>query len=155
MFSATSKTLLPSRCRGERGMTLIEILIALAIMAIAVIAFLAGLTTALRGVTVSDRSVTMEGLAKGELEYVKSAVYTAAPWEYQLPDDPPEWDLDHALPAGYTGYSAQVNACQMADFDPSYAPEDKVQQITVVITHVDTGGRVTSIAVTGLKAVRE
>src|SRR4030042_1075052 len=98
---------------GQRGLTLIEILVALGIIAAVAAVFLAGMATSSKAVMVSQERVSAESLSKSELEYVKSLAYLDAPWDYELPSDPPDWDLTRALPDGYAGYSITVDATQM------------------------------------------
>ena len=78
---------------------------------------------------VSQERVAAESLAKSELEYVKSCDYQDATWSYDLPSSPPSWDTDHGLPAGYTGYSVDVQATCLTGHDP----DDGIQQITVTV----------------------
>ena len=117
---------------GDRGLTLIEILVAMGILAAVAVVFMVGMTTSFTSVMISQESVASESLAKSELEYVKSAAYHSAnvTWSYQLPSDPPSWDLTHALPDGYDGYSAQVDAEKM----PDHLYDDGIQKITVTVT---------------------
>jgi prepilin-type N-terminal cleavage/methylation domain-containing protein len=114
--------------RCERGMTLIEVLIALAILAAVGVVFLLGMTISSKGVMVSQERVAAESLAKSELEYVKSVTYQNAPWSYQLPSGHPSWDPTHSLPDGYDGYSVLVDA-------ESVNGKDNIQQITVDVRH--------------------
>ena len=65
--------------KDERGITLIEVLIALAILGLVAVAFLSGLTTASRALIIADERTTAESLARSQMEYVKSQ-------EYQLAD---------------------------------------------------------------------
>jgi prepilin-type N-terminal cleavage/methylation domain-containing protein len=143
----------PQQRPDQRGMSLIEVTIALAIMALAGVAFLAGMTTMFKGVLVSQNSVTLESLAKMELEYVKGVEYTNADWNYQLPSNPPSsnppsWDPTHSLPPGYDGYTVQVEAERLPDHDP----DDGLQKITVTVSHiVDSAGNKTVLTVSGYK----
>jgi len=117
---------------GDRGLTLIEILVAMGILAAVAVVFMVGMSTSFTSVMVSQESVASESLAKSELEYVKSAAYHSAniTWSYQLPSDPPSWDLTHALPDGYGGYSVQVDAEKF----PDHPSDDGIQKITVTVT---------------------
>ena len=114
---------------GERGLTLIEIIIALAILSAVAVVFLLGMTTSSKAVMVSQERVAAESLAKSEMEYVKSVTYQNAPWSYQLPGSPPSWDLGHSLPDGYGGYSLNVQASLVDGHDP----DDGIQRITVTV----------------------
>jgi prepilin-type N-terminal cleavage/methylation domain-containing protein len=62
--------------RGKsKGITLLEVLVALALLGIIAVAFLSGLSTALKAVKVSDMHSTAQSLATSQLEYVKSQDY--------------------------------------------------------------------------------
>ncbi len=106
--------------RGESGTTLLETLVALAILGIISVAFLSGLTTTSRAAVISDRRATAESLAQSQLETVKQAVYVYEATQYtpiQVPDD-----------VSYTGFSAAIVA------EAIESPDDGVQKITVTIT---------------------
>ena len=139
--------------KEQRGMSLIEMLIALMLLAVAGIAFLSGLTTLFQGVLVSQRSVTMESLAKSELEYVKSLDYvsTEAPWNYQLPSSPPSWDTGRTLPDGCESYTVAVSAVRLDPANDGTATDDGLQQITVSVTR--EGGR--TLTLSGYKVRQE
>ena len=114
-------------------MTLMEVLIALAILASAGIVFLVGMTVSSRSVLVSQKNVAAESLAKSELEYVKGVGYQSAnvTWTYQLPSSPPAWDPSHSLPGGYDGYSIDV----AGSIVPGHTFDDGIQKITITVTH--------------------
>jgi len=119
---------------GEGGLTLVEVLVALGILAAVAVVFLLGMTTSSRAVMVSQESVAAESLAKSEMEYVKSVTYLDAPWSYDIPSNPPSWDPSHSLPSGYDAYSIQVNAAQMEVNPNNPAGEDDgLQKITVTV----------------------
>jgi len=61
--------------RGQRGISLIETLIGLALLGIIAVAFLNGLSTTSRGVMISQESVAAESLAKSQIERIKAQPY--------------------------------------------------------------------------------
>ena len=61
--------------KGERGIGLIEVLIALVILGIIAIAFLGGLATTSKAVLVADIRTTAESLARSQMEDVKNQAY--------------------------------------------------------------------------------
>ena len=128
----------PLHRSGERGMSLIELLMALAIMALAGVAFLAALTTASRGIMVSQNHVTLESLAKSQIDYVKSQPYDDV-------NDPPQYlTQTENIPSGYN------IALLTTRLDPKNDGIDNVdglQQITVTVNHVDSAGNTTAITV--------
>lgn len=101
---------------GEKGAGLVESLIAVAIMAIAVTAFLAAFSTGSLAVRRADKGVTAENLARSQLEYTKSQAYVAAPASY---------DTITPVPAGY---SISSDATSIAGRDAN------IQKITVTAT---------------------
>jgi prepilin-type N-terminal cleavage/methylation domain-containing protein len=126
--------------KKEKGFTLVEVIIALAILGIIGIAFLGALATASKAVVIADERASSESLARTEMEYVKSQDYSFADWSYELPSGtsptgqfPDWWDFDdpHTLPDGYTGFIVTVNAVLLHDTD------DGIQKIIVTITYLD------------------
>ena len=118
---------------SQLGMTLIEVLVALGILAAVAVVFLVGMATSSKAVMVSQKSVASESLAKSEMEYMKSVTYLNAPWNYDLPSNPPSWDPTHSLPSGYGGYSVQVDAVLVPG--PGHTTTDGIQKITVTVTY--------------------
>jgi len=86
--------------KDERGITLIEVLIALAILGLVAAAFLSGLATASRAIIIADERTTAESLARSQMEYVKNQ-------EYQLadPGDEAGYLKIEGIPAGYSIWS--------------------------------------------------
>ncbi len=121
------------RC-GEWGMSLIEVLVALGILAMVSVIFLVGMQTSSRAVIVMQEHVTADSLAKSEMEYIKSAPYHTDnnTWEYTLPSSPPAWDPTHALLTEYAGYSVNVKGERP---DAQHWYDDGIQKITITVTH--------------------
>ena len=118
------------RLKGnETGVTLVEALVALAVLGLIAVAFLSGLTTAAQATFIADERATAESLVRSEMEYVKSQDYVIAPWLYELPTTPPTWDPSHTLPAGYNGYTVNVTA-ELLD---GHETDDGIQKITVTV----------------------
>ncbi|MGB6874276.1 MAG: type II secretion system protein [Dehalococcoidia bacterium] len=127
-------------CQGSSsGFTLIEVLIALALVGIIAIAFLSALSTASMALIVADERATAESLARTEMEYVKNCNYADLPtpsWSYELPSNPPSWDASHALPPGYDGYSLTVEG-NIFDADGDGNDDIDIQKITVTVSRDD------------------
>ena len=79
----------------ERGAGLVEVLVAMAIMAIVLTVFLSALSTGSLGVSVVHERVTAENIARSQLEYVKEIGFT-----------------DHYTPTAisHSGYTATISA---------------------------------------------
>ena len=76
--------------KNQKGLTLIEVLIALVILGIVTVALLTALTTSSRALILADEKTTAESLARSQLEYVKNAEYI----DYSLGTTDPEREPD-------------------------------------------------------------
>jgi len=61
--------------RGQRGLTLVEVLVAVAILAAIGVAFMTAMTTAQRSVGALDEQTQAKALAHSQLEQIKAAPY--------------------------------------------------------------------------------
>ena len=121
-----------------------EVIIAIALLAIVAVAILSGLSTGSRAIFVADERATAESLARTEMEYVRNQDYSSPEeqdnkWDYELPSGttvngyPSWWDPGnpHTLPAGYSGYTVDVSA------EPLPLHGTDIQKITVTVMHHD------------------
>jgi Tfp pilus assembly protein PilV len=99
-----------------RGISLLETVIALFILAVVGVAVVAAVFTGIKSNDVTRTQILGEGLARYELEYVKAISsnnwtgITAQIVPYTIPSaQGPLWDSAHnSLPEGYDGYSVVV-----------------------------------------------
>lgn len=132
--------------KGEKGFSLIEVMIAVLLLGIVSVALLSAVSTASKAVFIAEGQASGESLARSEVEYVKSQDYSAAPWSYELPSEtsptgqfPAWWDEvspPHTLPGDYVNYIVTVIV------EPLYATDNGIQKITVVVS-APSGGTVT------------
>lgn len=103
-------------CR-ESGTTLLETVVALAVLGIIAVTFLSGLVTSSKATFIVDERATAESLARSQMEWVQSASYNITGY-YPAP-----------IPSGtdYINYSANITAESLHD------PDDGIQKITVTI----------------------
>ncbi len=99
----------------EAGFSLVESLVAIAIVSITVVAVLSGFSTGSMALLKTDQRVTAEYLARSQMEDVKSQPYLAAPASY---------NIITPLPAGYS-ISAQATLISGRDAD--------IQKVTVTV----------------------
>lgn len=120
--------------KNERGFTLIEVMLAIALMGIIGIAFLGGLATASRALFLADERATAESLARSQMEYIKKQDYDSN-WNYVVStsqrssSDEPSWWATSPPPylsVDYIDYSASINATPI---------EAGIQRIRVIIYH--------------------
>jgi type II secretory pathway pseudopilin PulG len=69
----------------SRGLTLIEVVIAIAFIGVIAIAFLSALSTASTVLIVADERATAESLARSQMEYVKNQADLPDPGELPIP----------------------------------------------------------------------
>lgn len=152
---------------NSEGISAIEVIIALAILGVAVVAFLEGLSTAFTAASISDERSVAQGLAQSQMEYVKNRDYSPEPsdhtWSYTVTssdrsssDKPDWWDADNPplLSDDYAGYCARVEAVDI-DADGDGNIDDDIRRITVTVYHseeVDENQKVLTLE--GYKADR-
>ena len=100
---------------NERGFGLVETLAAVAILGVAVVAFVLGLSTGSITVREGNQGLVAQSLAQTQLEYVKDYPYDPAATTYPTVDTP-------------EGYSIGVEAGSIPDADTD------IQRITVTIS---------------------
>jgi len=101
---------------GSRGFTLVEVMIAVALIGIIAIAFLSSLSTASTVLIIADERATAESLARSQMEYVKNQ------------DKSPTYEP--SIPPAYeeADYSANITADLL---------KTGLQKITIIIAHDD------------------
>ncbi len=99
--------------KSEQGLSFIEILVGLAIVAVVTTAFMSGMTTTFKGIEVSQERVAAESLAKSQIEYIKVQDYVAVA-DYN-PGDPANRYEPIDIPADLlsAGYSIEINTPQI------------------------------------------
>jgi prepilin-type N-terminal cleavage/methylation domain-containing protein len=69
------RTGLKALARGQRGFTLVEVLVAVAILAVIGVAFLSALSTGYIALVLADEDTVAESLTRTEFETIKNASY--------------------------------------------------------------------------------
>jgi type II secretory pathway pseudopilin PulG len=119
---------------GEKGFTLIDTLVALALLGITALVFLGGISIMFKGSTVADKHVAAESLAKSQWEsikaqnYIETAEYSEPGNSYQLIEIP--GDL-----AGQD-YEIIIEPPQ-AVINPGGGGGYECQSLTVIVRHED------------------
>ena len=105
-------------CR-ESGATLLETVVALAILGTIAVIFLGGLVTTSKAAFMTDERATAESLARSQMEQVINASYNATGYS------------PASIPTGkdYVNYSANITADPL----PLHGPDDGIQKITVTV----------------------
>jgi prepilin-type N-terminal cleavage/methylation domain-containing protein len=112
----------------EKGLTLIEVLVALGILSAVAVVILLGMSTSSKAVMVSQTRVTVEGLAKSQMEYIKSQAYDAV-------SNPLVYAMDPNLNVPQ-GYAVSFTAERMNPKGDDPTNDDGLQKITVTVNHI-------------------
>ncbi len=116
--------------RRESGVTLIETVVAMAILGVIAVTFLSGLAIASKAVFIVDEQTTAENLAQSQMEWGKDTDYVDNATAYSPSPIPGAKD--------YINYSAIITA------EPLHNPDDGIQKLTVTIQR--SGKRVFQLA---------
>jgi prepilin-type N-terminal cleavage/methylation domain-containing protein len=106
---------------GQRGFSLLETLVALAILGAIAVTFLNGVNTAIKTTAVADEHTTAESLAQSQMEWVKRVEYVEEAAAYNPASLPGSSD--------YQDYSVTVTS------EPLFDPDAGLQKITVTVKH--------------------
>jgi len=112
---------------GVRGLTLIEVIVALGILAAVAAVFLVGISISSKGVMVSHQSVTGESLAKSQMEAIRS-------WPYDETNNPPDYQAAKLTDIP-DGYDIEILAERLDPKNDGTANDDGIQEITVTVTN--------------------
>jgi prepilin-type N-terminal cleavage/methylation domain-containing protein len=102
---------------GERGITLVESLVTIAIIAVALTAFAIALSTGSLAVSENKEEVTVQSLARTQMEYIKGYPYNPGATTYPAVSTP-------------DGYSISVAVDPIAD----PAADANIQKVTANIS---------------------
>jgi len=115
---------------SSRGFSMLEVVIAIALLGIIAVSVLSALQTAALALISADRRATAESLARTQMEWVRYSEY-----DYELAEGHPEYGLDPqietALPPNFTVDTTAIRLNK--DVDPN--DDDGIQQITVTVSH--------------------
>ena len=112
-------------CQGSsRGFSMIEVVIAIALIGVIAVAILSSFSTASMALIIADERATAESLARSQMEYVKNSPY----------DDvyPPGYSPD--LGAVPDGYDIDIEAVRLDPEGDGTGDDDGIQKITVIVS---------------------
>lgn len=102
--------------RNEKGFTLVETIIAIALLGIIGVTFLSALNVSLNVLVVTDERQTAMNLAESQMEHIKKQGYLASYSPAPIPDE-------------YSGYSVAIYTEDISSRD------DNIQKIRIVVSH--------------------
>jgi len=126
---------------SSRGFTLIEVVIAIALIGVIAVAVLSALSTASISLIIADKRATAESLARSQMEYVKNQDYI----DYSDPDrDPADYDVICVVimvcPEDYT-VEVVAEPIDPDTYQPyekedgAFEKDDGIQKITVIVSY--------------------
>jgi prepilin-type N-terminal cleavage/methylation domain-containing protein len=109
--------------RNGKGFSLLEVMIAIAIIGIVVAGFMGAMSNAINGALKNDQMETARTLAVGQMEYVKKLPFAAS----YTPGDSTVYDSVQNKFINYNVYSASITAVSAAERNIN------IQKLTVTI----------------------
>jgi type II secretory pathway pseudopilin PulG len=102
--------------RDESGISLVESLVAVAILGVSVTSLIGSLSVGSSSVNIQSEATIAQNLAQTQLETIKSAAYDATGYSYSAVSAP-------------SGYAVSIST------NSSIYANNKIEKITVTITH--------------------
>lgn len=110
--------------KQEKGFSLIEVILAIALLGVVAIAFLSALAGGSKAIFIADERATAESLARAQMEYVRNQ-------EYDAENDPPVY----AKIPYPDGYEIDLIPVRLDPNGDGTDTDDGIQSISVVIKH--------------------
>lgn len=131
---------------GSRGFSMIEIVIAIALIGVIAVAVLSALSTASMALIIADKRATAESLARSQMEYVKNSPYIDYSKELSDPEREPDFYGQITIPSELVDYTLETKSEPInpsnhqpypeKDGSPGvYQNDDGIQKITVIVSH--------------------
>ncbi len=121
--NAPPRACVPAAACRRRGMTFIEVLIAVALLGVIVVTMMAGLSSIALATGHHRQQTTLDLLVRSEAEYLKSQLYSPKPANYAS-----------ISASGYTFSITQVLYWDPASGTWSATTDNGLQQISVTVT---------------------
>ena len=131
--------------RGQGGFTLIETLVGTALLGVIGVALMSGLSTGYKSLAISQDRVVVEGLAKSQVEYIKSQEYISVA---NYPNDGPYEFIDIPAHLANVGYVVEIDPPEVVEFAGISGFE--LQRITIKVRRPGGGKLVVVFYRTGL-----
>ena len=117
---------------SSRGFSMLEVVIAIALLGIIAVSVLTALQTAAMALISADRRATAESIARTQMEYVRYSGYDDI-----LEEGHPEYGLDPQIEDTLPPDFSVVTTAIRLNKDENPSDDDGIQQITVTVSHED------------------
>jgi prepilin-type N-terminal cleavage/methylation domain-containing protein len=117
---------------SSRGFSMLEVVIAIALLGIIAISVLSALQTAALALISADRRATAESIARTQMEYVRYS-----PYDDILEGGHPQYDLDPQIQTTLPPDFSVVTIAIRLNKDENPSDDDGIQEITVTVSHED------------------
>jgi prepilin-type N-terminal cleavage/methylation domain-containing protein len=118
---------------GSHGFSMLEVVIAMALLGIIAVSVLAALQTAALALINADRRATAESIARTQMEYVRFSEYDG-----ELGEGHPEYSSDPQIDGiKPPDFSVVTTAIRLDPDNDGDSDDDGIQQITVTVSHQD------------------
>ena len=120
--------------RGQKGLTLLETLIALTILSVIALSIFLALDVSHKTTATVDKNTIAESLTRTELEYIKNS-----PYDTSLDPGHPQYAVDPSIDLDgdpYNGrYSITVTAERLDPENDGFDDDDGIQKVTVEVDY--------------------
>ena len=131
----------------KNGFSLVEVLVALALLAIVGGGFLMVLANSSSNALTSDNRATAESIARTQMEWVKSLPYDGS-------DNPPAYSPEAlAAPLSAANWKVLVSAVRLDPKNDGISNDDGLQKITITVQFNQTGSWNNVLTVEGYKSL--
>ena len=121
--------------KNEKGSTLIEIVIAIALMGIIASGFLMALSGSSKAIILADERTTAESLARSQLEYVKNQTYIYYNVAHAVYGEITPSDSNYSIDFTTVPF-APATGVPYSDLGGGlFAGDDGIQKLRVIISH--------------------
>ena len=128
---------IPRFFRGQRGISLIETLVAVSILAAIGVAFMTAMSTAYKNVGILDEKTQAKALAHSQLEQIKAAPYPVEEPFYGTDVYPVTVNLppQYSMSINATAPTKIGTADNYTSLEELWGPITTIQEITISVSH--------------------
>lgn len=112
---------------SSRGFTLIEVIIAVALLGGIALTLVSALSTASLALIITDKQTTAESLTRSQLEFIKNQPYDDI-------NNPPQYTTLSEIP---NGYDIVITAERLDPNEDGTDNDDDIQKITIIVEYDD------------------